>query len=153
MVAILALVPKNLPAQVIETVSTEAGFHGAISSGVNTINLAADIYLISGASIMHAYGMVINGNGYKLDGSSTVRCLTITSSRVTLLGLTVENSFASGENSGGGVFITSGSTTMINCTFRASKAHIGGGLAVVNGAAVIAGCSFVGNTATLVMIP
>jgi len=70
----LALVPVTEAVAV--SVSTEAGLHAAIVAG-NTVELAADIDLSAPISIDGITGLVIDGNGHKIDGQGRVRCFYI----------------------------------------------------------------------------
>ena len=67
------------------TVSTQSDLIAALANG-NTINLSNDIYLTSSGSVASEKtgiiirgitGLIINGNGFKLDGQNSVRCLYI----------------------------------------------------------------------------
>jgi hypothetical protein len=119
----------------------------AITAKVMTINLAADINLTSMIMITNINGLVINGNGFKIDGQSIVRCFSIAgaSTNVTMNSLTISNGLATGitptVGSGGALYISDHALVSLNsCSVLNSQS------AVLDGGGV-----YVGESSTLVM--
>lgn len=82
---------------VVISVSTQSELIAAIENG-NSIALTQDILLISsgiearsatGITIKGIKGLTINGNGFKLDGQNSVRCIYIDKSNVSFMHLNV----------------------------------------------------------------
>ena len=83
------------------TVTTQAEFVAAIADDT-TIELAADIYLSSQIDIDGITGLVINGNGFKIDANASSsdprRCMYIDGgSQVTMNQLTVSGGYVVSE--------------------------------------------------------
>lgn len=87
----------------VVTVSNQSELIAALVNG-NRIIMSNDIYLVdggtiynvpSGISIQGKTGLTIDGNGFKLDGNATVRCLTVGSqSDVTLINLNITGGYS-----------------------------------------------------------
>lgn len=90
--------PSRAPAisseNAVIIVSTQSELTAALASG-NTISLSNTIKLFdSGISIQGLTGVTIDGNGFKLDGQETVRCLSVgAQSEVTLINLIVAGGY------------------------------------------------------------
>ena len=87
------------------TVTTQEEFEAAVASDT-TIEVAADIYLSSEIDIDGITGLVINGNGFKIDGQGYVTsCMWIEGgSEVTMNQLTVTNGYVVSDPRGNGIF-------------------------------------------------
>jgi hypothetical protein len=82
------------PAQrALATVNTAGALQVAIASGA-TIDIAADLLLTSSIAISGITDLVINGNGFKVDGQGSVRCFIIDgASAVTISDLIITNGY------------------------------------------------------------
>ena len=84
--------------------ATQAEFEAGIASDT-TMEVTADIDLSSQIEIDGITGLVINGNGYKIDGQGSVRCMMIEGgSEVTINELTVTNGYDVSDPRGNGNF-------------------------------------------------
>ena len=100
-------------------VTTESELNAALLSG-NTINFDSAISLtqstvcsnqgVTGVCISAITGLIINGNGWSLDGNGGMRCIGIVSaSTVTVKDMTIKNGYA-GTYSGGGIYVNGASS-------------------------------------------
>lgn len=115
----------------VVTVSTQSELIAAIATG-NTINLSNDIYLTSSGIVANANtaiiirgvtGLILNGNGFKLGGENSVRCLYVgDESEVSFLNLYITGQFQ--KANGGGLSIQSSSkVTMTACSISGNTAQ------------------------------
>lgn len=103
-------------------------------------------------------GLVINGNGFKVDGNGFYPIFTIgsssplkngfssplTSPTVTINNLRFENCWGL---IGGAMYISSGTVIMNSCSFINNKADFAGGLQIGGGTVELINCVFDGNEA------
>ena len=101
-----------------------------------------------------SYPSILSGDigivGYTADNSYHVVVGNNTNSTAVLDGFTITSGNAIGSNySGGGMYNSSGSPTLTNCTFTANSAgQNGGGLYNLSSSPTLTNCTFTGNSAT-----
>lgn len=109
----------------------------AILSDAATIVVEEDIFIIidsDSISISSMIGLVIFGNGHKIEVAGTERnVMIINNSDVTLHSLIItgggtDDPIMSSDFKGGGLRITSSKVTMIGCTVTRNLAEIGAGI-------------------------
>eukprot|EP00613_Pedinella_sp_CCMP2098_P053209 CAMPEP_0171888228 /NCGR_PEP_ID=MMETSP0992-20121227/42894_1 /TAXON_ID=483369 /ORGANISM="non described non described, Strain CCMP2098" /LENGTH=376 /DNA_ID=CAMNT_0012515083 /DNA_START=244 /DNA_END=1371 /DNA_ORIENTATION=+ len=105
------------------SVSTESEFNAAIGTNI-VIELTDDIILTATIDILPQYtgqytGLVINGNGKKVDGQTYRRCFYISNkAEVSFNDLTITN----GKDNGGGFYIIDATVSFTSCTLSSNKA-------------------------------
>ena len=75
---------------VVSEVSSEQELNSSLADNV-TISIEADIYLTFTVEINTIAGLVIEGNGFKIDGQQNISCMKIANSSIALNNLTIIN--------------------------------------------------------------
>lgn len=122
---------------------------GALT-GNDTINVRADIAVTGSLGVIQTTNLVINGNGFTIDGGRTQRGLLVESGTVTVSNVTLQNLVAHGGNggnellggggglgAGGAILVRTGASVVINdvnlvsngAAGGAGGGHVGGGVA------------------------
>lgn len=131
-------------------------FNNQTATGIYTISVRSDITLNAATTEIDntndGVNLVLNGNGYTLDGDGTYRGLTIAADTdVTIENLTLQNGYASGsdlESDGGGIF-NLGILTLNNSTVRDNSAERDvGGIYNRGGTLLVSNSTVSGNSAT-----
>jgi hypothetical protein len=144
------LVPTPLPipwptvsATPENVVYTQNRLQSLISSYTSLI-LGADIYLTSHISIYGIYSLLIDGDGYKIDGQNSVRCLYVAgvSTNIYLTNLVITN--GNSYYGGGLLVMTDCFVSLSNSSIVANSGTYGGGIRVYYATLEMDGCS-VGN--------
>ena len=98
-------------------------------------------------------GVIIDGNGFTLDGSNSARMFDVeTNSEVIIKNINFINGYATGENiayfkDGGAIYSSnSANSKVINCNFTNNIAEYDGG-AIYGGRGTAINCTFIQNTA------
>ena len=98
-------------------------------------------------------GVIIDGNGFTLDGSNSARMFDVeTNSEVIIKNINFINGYATGENiayfkDGGAIYSSnSANSKVINCNFTNNIAEYDGG-AIYGGRGTAINCTFINNTA------
>jgi hypothetical protein len=83
--------------QMVTAVSDEAAFNTALANSAE-IEVWAHITLTATITISGLTGVVINGNGFKVDGNNAVRCFKIQGgAEVSFFNLTITKGYVSGD--------------------------------------------------------
>eukprot|EP00613_Pedinella_sp_CCMP2098_P029919 CAMPEP_0171739396 /NCGR_PEP_ID=MMETSP0991-20121206/34220_1 /TAXON_ID=483369 /ORGANISM="non described non described, Strain CCMP2098" /LENGTH=482 /DNA_ID=CAMNT_0012337029 /DNA_START=276 /DNA_END=1723 /DNA_ORIENTATION=+ len=139
------------------TVATRAELTSALTNN-SVIELAADILmnpvgiegadpiLMNSVEIEGLTGVVIDGNGFKLDGNNSVRCLGVIDSALTINNIAITRGFKS-KDTGGGLFIVNSVVALFRCIITENSAHAGGGIAIDNSDVRMTWCTITLNSA------
>ncbi len=103
----------------------------------NASILSGDIG-VAGDKSDNSYHVVV---GSATDGTAVLDGCTITA------GYANDGTGKDGDYSGGGMYVSSGSPTLTNCSFRTNTADQGGGMYSSSGSPTLTGCTFIGNSA------
>jgi hypothetical protein len=130
-------------------VYTQNRLQSLISNYVS-LTLGADIYLTSQISIDGIYSLIIDGDGYKIDGQNAVRCIYVAgySTNINLKNLVITNGNAA-EYGGGGLYMTACLVSLSNCSVVVNSASYGGGIMVDYATLEVDRCSIGNNDVTL----
>jgi len=144
-----AVILRNLTSTTV-TVASEADLNANLKNDT-TVELGADIFLSHTINVnRHQTGLVIDGMGlFKVDGQGAVQCFNIyISIDIALWNLVITNGNSS---EGGGLFINSGTVSLVSCIVTANNAFKigGGGMFIYTDVTVhLAFCTLSGNTAS-----
>eukprot|EP00615_Pteridomonas_danica_P016948 CAMPEP_0114378824 /NCGR_PEP_ID=MMETSP0102-20121206/1866_1 /TAXON_ID=38822 ORGANISM="Pteridomonas danica, Strain PT" /NCGR_SAMPLE_ID=MMETSP0102 /ASSEMBLY_ACC=CAM_ASM_000212 /LENGTH=431 /DNA_ID=CAMNT_0001533753 /DNA_START=105 /DNA_END=1397 /DNA_ORIENTATION=- len=116
----------------------------------NTVEIESNIDLNSTIGISGATELVINGNGYILNGKNKNLCIYIGDvySEVTFNNLVIKNGYS--EDTAGGVYVVASFASFNSCAFHHNTGLVGGGLLSYYATVNFDGCNFTANEATLV---
>ena len=91
-------------------------------------------------------GTILDANA----NSSNQRSVFNISTNSTIDGFTITGGYVSRNEGGGGIYISSGTQIITNCTIRDNTVNngVGGGFCIKNGTATITNCTIIGNSIT-----
>ncbi|MEM7119203.1 MAG: choice-of-anchor Q domain-containing protein [Chloroflexota bacterium] len=130
----------------------------AAGSGSHTINLSQDITLTANTTAINNSGdatLLINGNGYVVDGAGSYRPFAIQAGDVSISNITLQNGYSAaidcGGSSGcaGALFVGSDAiVTLSKATLQNNVSSYGAAVAIYEGQLTIEQSTLVGNSAT-----